>query len=65
MVVGDGQIAVNRVVSLINTVEGLRGIAAGRLRDAQQLEAMTANIIAINRRYRVQAGVRVTGLDEL
>ena len=65
MVVGDDQTAVNRVVSLINAVEGLRGIAAGRLRDAQQLEAMTANIIAINRRYRVQAGVRVTGLDEL
>jgi NADPH-dependent F420 reductase len=64
MVVGDDQTAVGRVASLISTVDGLRGIAAGRLRDAQQVEAMTANIIAINRRYRVQAGIRVTGLDD-
>ena len=30
--------------------------------DRYRVEALTANIIAINRRYRTQAGVRVTNL---
>lgn len=64
LVVGDDRAAVNGVISLIGAIEGLRGVAAGRLRDARQVEAMTANVIAINRRYGVQAGLRVTGLNE-
>jgi predicted dinucleotide-binding enzyme len=38
----------------------LPGIFAGRLRNAGQVEALTANLIAVNRRYKVHAGLRVT-----
>jgi hypothetical protein len=38
----------------------MRGIYGGRLRNAHQVEALTANLIAINRRYKAHAGVRVT-----
>jgi NADPH-dependent F420 reductase len=65
LVVGDDAAIVNRVISLINAIAGLRGVAGGRLRDAHQVEAMTANIIAINRRYGVLAGLRVIGLDPM
>ena len=38
----------------------MRGVYAGRLRNARQVEALTANLIAINRRYKAHAGLRVT-----
>ena len=34
----------------------------GRLRNAHQVEALTANLISVNRRYRAHAGVRVTDI---
>jgi len=46
------------------TVYGLddryRGIYGGRLRNAHQVEAFTANLISINRRYKAHAGLRIT-----
>ena len=38
----------------------VRGVYSGRLRNAHQVEALTANLIAINRRYKAHAGLRVT-----
>ncbi|MGH3913126.1 MAG: NADPH-dependent F420 reductase, partial [Pseudonocardiaceae bacterium] len=35
-------------------------IYGGRLRNAAQVEALTANLIAINKRYRAHAGIRIT-----
>jgi hypothetical protein len=35
-------------------------VYGGRLRNAGQVEQLTANLIAINRRYRAHAGLRVT-----
>jgi hypothetical protein len=32
------------------------------LRNARQVEALTANLISINRRYKVHAGLKVTDL---
>lgn len=62
MVVGDDDAAVQQVMALADSIAGLRGVYAGRLRDARQVEALTANLISLNRRYRVHAGVRITGL---
>jgi NADPH-dependent F420 reductase len=62
LVLGDDRAAVSTVIALAGTVEGMRGVYAGRLRNAGQVEAFTANIIAINRRYKVHAGLRVTDL---
>ncbi|MGH3370598.1 MAG: NADPH-dependent F420 reductase [Nocardioidaceae bacterium] len=60
LVLGDDRGATDLVERLVARILGLRGIYAGRLRNAHQVEAMTANLIAINRRYKVHAGLRVT-----
>jgi len=52
--------AANVVAALAARIPGMRGIYAGRLRNAHQIEAFTANLIAINRRYKAHAGIRVT-----
>ena len=36
--------------------------SSGRLRNAHQVEALTANLISVNRRHKTHAGVRVTGV---
>ena len=60
LVLGDDREATDLVQELIARIPGMRGIYAGRLRNAHQVEAMTANLISINRRYKAHAGLRVT-----
>lgn len=60
LVLGDDREATNIVRGLAARIPGFRGIYAGRLRNAHQVEAMTANLIAINRRYKAHAGIRIT-----
>jgi hypothetical protein len=62
LVLGDDRAAVATVQALAARVPGLRGVHAGRLRNAHQVEALTANLLVINRRYRVHSGLRITGL---
>ena len=60
LVVGDDREATDTVVALAARIPGMRGVYAGRLRNAHQVEALTANLISVNRRYRAHAGIRVT-----
>ncbi len=60
LVLGDDRDATDLVQSIADMVPGMRGLYGGRLRNAHQVEALTANLIAINRRYKVHAGIRVT-----
>jgi 8-hydroxy-5-deazaflavin:NADPH oxidoreductase len=60
LVVGDDRSATDTVQALAARLPGMRGIYAGRLRNARQVEALTINLVSINRRYKVHAGVRVT-----
>ena len=60
LVLGDDRQATDLVQALADTVPGMRGVYGGRLRNAHQVEALTANLISINRRYKAHAGVRVT-----
>jgi NADPH-dependent F420 reductase len=60
LVLGDDRKAVASVIALAEVIPGVRGIAAGRLRNSYQVEALTANLIAINRRYKAQSGIRIT-----
>jgi NADPH-dependent F420 reductase len=60
LVLGDDREATDLVQALANRIAGIRGIYGGRLRNAGQVEAMTANLISMNRRYKVHAGIRVT-----
>jgi NADPH-dependent F420 reductase len=59
-VLGDVREATDLVQDLCATIPGVRGIFGGRLRNAHQVEALTANLISVNRRYKAHAGVRVT-----
>jgi 8-hydroxy-5-deazaflavin:NADPH oxidoreductase len=60
LVLGDDRAATDLVQALADTIPGVRGVFAGRIRNAHQVEALTANLISINRRYKAHAGVRVT-----
>lgn len=60
LVLGDDREATDLVQALAGRIAGIRGIYGGRLRNAGQVEAMTANLISMNRRYKVHAGIRVT-----
>lgn len=60
LVLGDDREATTLVQELADAVPGMRGVYGGRLRNAHQVEALTANLIAINRRYKCHAGLRVT-----
>jgi len=60
LVLGDDREATDLVRALADAVPGLRGIYGGRLRNAAQVEALTANLIAINKRYHAHAGIRIT-----
>jgi NADPH-dependent F420 reductase len=60
MVLGDDREATDLVRELAGKIPGMRGIYAGRLRNAHQVEALTCNLISINRRYKAHSGVRIT-----
>lgn len=62
LVLGDDREAVGIVAALAGRIPGMRGVHAGRLRNAGQVEAFTANLIAINRRYKAHAGIQITDL---
>lgn len=60
LVLGDDREATDLVQQLAGLVPGMRGVYAGRLRNSRQVEALTANLISVNRRYKAHAGLRVT-----
>lgn len=62
LVLGDDRQATDLVQALADRIPGVRGVYAGRLRNCFQIEALTANLIAINRRYKAHAGLRVTDI---
>jgi 8-hydroxy-5-deazaflavin:NADPH oxidoreductase len=62
LVLGEDRESIAVVCELVSAIPGARGIYAGRLRNAGQVEALAANLIAINRRYKAHAGLTITGL---
>jgi predicted dinucleotide-binding enzyme len=62
LVLGDDREATDLVQALAHRIPGMRGIYAGRLRNSRQVEALTANLVSINRRYKAHAGIRVTDI---
>ncbi|HQZ85668.1 MAG TPA: NADPH-dependent F420 reductase [Actinomycetota bacterium] len=63
LVLGDDRDATDLVQALAGRIPGIRGLYAGRLRNTHQVEALTANLISLNRRYRAHAGIGVTGVS--
>jgi NADPH-dependent F420 reductase len=62
MVLGDDRQATDLVQALAARIPGVRGVYAGRLRNSGQVEALTCNLVSINRRYKAHAGLRVTDI---
>ncbi|MDX6231849.1 MAG: 8-hydroxy-5-deazaflavin:NADPH oxidoreductase [Nocardioidaceae bacterium] len=64
LVCGDDVEAKELVQDLAASVTGKRGIDAGSLRLARQLEPLTAVLISMNKRYKTRSGVAITGVLE-
>jgi 8-hydroxy-5-deazaflavin:NADPH oxidoreductase len=62
LVLGDDRQATDLVQALAARIPGVRGVYAGRLRNCGQVEALTANLVSINRRYKAHAGIRITDI---
>ncbi|MDF4250321.1 NADPH-dependent F420 reductase [Streptomyces sp. WMMB303] len=62
MVLGEVRADCEIVQALASRIPGMRGVFAGRLRNAHQVESLVANLISVNRRYKAHAGVRLTDI---
>ena len=62
LVLGDDREATDLVRALAEAIPGVKGVYGGRLRNCHQVEAFTANLISINRRYKAHSGVRITDI---
>jgi len=62
LVCGDDDAAKQLALELASHVISGRALDAGPLASARALEGLTAVIVNLNKRYRIHAGVRVTGL---
>lgn len=61
LVAGDDESALSEARTVVAAL-GVRPVVVGPLRLAGTLEALTAVLIAVNKRHRTHAGVRLTGL---
>jgi len=60
LVLGDDRAATDLVAAIASQIPGMRGVYGGRLRNCGQVEALTANLVSINRRYKAHSGLRIT-----
>jgi 8-hydroxy-5-deazaflavin:NADPH oxidoreductase len=60
---GDSREDKREAAKLIERIDGLRCVDCGRLEMARITESLTALLIAVNSRYKVHAGIRLTGLS--
>jgi len=62
LVCGDNKDQKAIASELIEAIEGLRAVDAGRLENSRITESLTALMIGINIRNKAHAGIRITGL---
>jgi 8-hydroxy-5-deazaflavin:NADPH oxidoreductase len=62
LVCGDRREDKRVAVELIDRIDGLRAVDAGRLEMARIAESLTALLISINVRHKTHAGIKITGL---
>ncbi len=62
LVCGDSSEGKAVAIELARCVTGRDGIDAGKLRLARQLEPLTAVLISINKAYKTQSGIRISGV---
>jgi NADPH-dependent F420 reductase len=64
LICGDDDEAKQVIIDHADVIPGMRGVDAGALRLSRQLEGLTSVLVAVNLRYKVRAGVRITGLPD-
>lgn len=64
VVTSDDREAKRVVMDLAEKLEGVRAVDGGPLANARYVEGITALLVGINRRYKTQSGIRITGLAE-
>ncbi len=62
LVCADDDEAGDQTVRLVESIPGLRGLRAGSLAAAGALESLTALLVNVNTRYRVQATLHLAGM---
>jgi hypothetical protein len=61
---GDSREDKGEAARLIERIDGLRCVDCGTLEMARTTESLTALLISVNTRYKVHAGIRLTGLPD-
>ncbi len=64
LVCGDARADKREAALLIERIEGLRCIDCGRLEMSRTTESLTALLISVNSRYKIHAGIRLSGLPD-
>jgi NADPH-dependent F420 reductase len=64
LLAGDRRADKARVAALVDRIEGLRAVDAGRLEMARITESLTALLFSVNIRHKAHAGIRLTGLPD-
>jgi 8-hydroxy-5-deazaflavin:NADPH oxidoreductase len=64
LVCGDKRADKTQAAKLIERIDGLRCVDGGRLEMSRITESLTALLIGVNSRYKVHAGIRLTGLAD-
>jgi 8-hydroxy-5-deazaflavin:NADPH oxidoreductase len=64
LIVGDRRADKQRVAALLDSIDGLRCVDAGRLEMARITESLTALMISMNIRHKTHTGIRITGLPD-
>lgn len=62
LLTGDHAEACAAVAGLVDDIPGMRAVLAGPLRLTRPVEELTAVLVAVNKRYRTHASIRVTDL---
>ena len=64
LVCGDARADKQEAALLIERIEGLRCIDCGKLEMSRTTESLTAMLISVNSRYKIHAGIRLSGLPD-
>jgi NADPH-dependent F420 reductase len=64
LICGDSAADKREAAGRLERIDGFRCVDCGRLEMARITESLTALLIAVNARYKVHAGVRLTGMPD-